>query len=353
MQILEGLPEALNGRFLRLAQPNTRVIELLVGLVRSFRVSNLSLQVIVLLLLKLADTIPAGPLDVGIDVHLDDSVLDSGVNLVLLRPGPTVEHKVDRLVLLALQLLLDVLLGVAEDVGPELNISRLVHSVNVSEGGRDGEHGVGDGSQGLVDLPDLVRLRVEGGVVNILVVHTVLLTTSDSELHLQQAVHLGHAGHVLDTELDVLVQRLLRQINHVRAEEGLSMLLEVLLISVQHSVKPGKELLGAVIRVENDRNSVMFGHQANMMGARDGSKDASLEGFLGVVQSLSSVELRSSVGELDHNRAVVLLGCLQHLVDTAGGNTVDRGNSESLVLGGLKEVLQRLASDNSRLDGVW
>ncbi len=53
-----------------------------------------------------------------------------------------------------LKLLLGVCLSVSEDLRSELNVSSLVHTVHVSEGRSDGEHGVGDGRQRLVDLPE-------------------------------------------------------------------------------------------------------------------------------------------------------------------------------------------------------
>ncbi len=43
-------------------------------------------------------------LDVGVDVHLDDTVLEGKLDLVLLRARATVEHEVDGLVLLGLLL---------------------------------------------------------------------------------------------------------------------------------------------------------------------------------------------------------------------------------------------------------
>jgi hypothetical protein len=40
------------------------------------------------------------------------------------------------------------------------------------------------------------------------------------------------------------------QVNHVRGEEGNAILLEELLILIEHAIEPGKELLGAVIGVD-------------------------------------------------------------------------------------------------------
>ena len=49
--------------------------------------------------------------------------------------------------------------------------------------------------------------------------------------------------------------------------------LEVFLVSLEHTVEPGKELLGAVVRVQNDRHAVVFGHQPGVLGAGNGAED--------------------------------------------------------------------------------
>ena len=62
----------------------------------------------------------------------------------------------------------------------EADVAGLVDTVDVAEAGGDGEVG-GDGREGVVDVPDVLGLGVERVVVNILVVDTVLLTTSDTD----------------------------------------------------------------------------------------------------------------------------------------------------------------------------
>lgn len=66
---------------------------------------------------------------------------------------------------LGLKLGVDVSLVLGEELGLELDVSRLVDTVDVSEGGGDGESG-GDGGERVVDLEDVLRLRVEGRVIN-------------------------------------------------------------------------------------------------------------------------------------------------------------------------------------------
>jgi hypothetical protein len=63
----------------------------------------------------------------------------------------------------------------------KLNISGLVDTVNVAEGGGYGEVG-GDWRQGLVDVEDVLRLGIKRVVVDILIVNTILFTASDTNL---------------------------------------------------------------------------------------------------------------------------------------------------------------------------
>jgi hypothetical protein len=93
--------------------------------------------------------------------------------------GSTVENQEDWLVLLCAYGILDKLLVLAEKLGVELDISRLVNSMDVTETGSDGEVW-GDWLKSLVDGKDVLGLSVERVVVNVLVVDTVLLTTSDT-----------------------------------------------------------------------------------------------------------------------------------------------------------------------------
>lgn len=51
------------------------------------------------------------------------------------------------------------------------------------------------------------------------------------------------------------------------------MLNEVLLVSIEHSVQPRKELLGAVIGVENNWDAVCWGNGADVVGRGDGAGD--------------------------------------------------------------------------------
>jgi hypothetical protein len=138
-------------------------------------------------------------------------------------------------------------------------------------------------------------LGIEGVVVDVLIVDAIFLTASDANFlrntsvlssrggkdtnphHLEPLLHGGSTLQVLGRGLDIPVDRLLRQINHVRAEERLSVFLEVFLVRVQHTIQPWQELLGAVIGVQNDGDTVDGGDGSDVVGA---SNRSSNRGFL-------------------------------------------------------------------------
>mmetsp|Transcript_37551 Transcript_37551/g.79809 ORF Transcript_37551/g.79809 Transcript_37551/m.79809 type:complete len:256 (+) Transcript_37551:758-1525(+) len=222
--------------------------------------------------------------------------------------------------------------------------------MHIAEGRSHGEVAVGHLFQGLIDLPDLLWLGVEVLRVGVLVVHPVFLAASDPQLHLERTTNLCHACQVLDAHLDVLLQRLLREVDHVRGEEGLTVQLEVALVGVEHAVQPGEEGFRAMIRVKDHRHTVLFSHRPHVVRTRDGACDAGMK--VGVVEALASVELRSTRGELNHDRRVELPSCLQASVDPRGGHTIHSRDRELLLFCPVKEILKSLPSDHSRVHAI-
>jgi len=125
-----------------------------------------------------------------------------------------VEDEEDWFILLGVDLPLDVLLVLFEKLRVQLNIARLIDAVHVAKTGGDGEIRA-DGAQSLVDLVDIFWLRVQASVVDGLVVDTIFLATSDANFHFEPLLHRRRALEVLGRGLDVPLNRLLAQINHV------------------------------------------------------------------------------------------------------------------------------------------
>mmetsp|Transcript_24628 Transcript_24628/g.61175 ORF Transcript_24628/g.61175 Transcript_24628/m.61175 type:complete len:369 (+) Transcript_24628:314-1420(+) len=292
VEVGEALLEPLDRRRLRGAQRHARVVFTFVRLVLALGVADLRLQVVVVLGLVLLDAVPVGPLRVGVNVHLDDAVRDRLLDVGDVGARAAVEDERDRLrALRQAELLGDVHLRVAQYLRVEPHVARRVDTMDVAKGGGDGELGV-DGGELLLDLPDLLRLGVEVLGVDVLVIDAVLLAAGDAQLHLQQHVELRHLLEVLGADLEVLVHRLLRQVDHVRREERLAMRGKVPLRRGEHAIEPRQQFLAAVVGVQYDGHAVLLGHGAHMEGARHGAGDRGLE--VGVVEALARVKLAAA-----------------------------------------------------------
>jgi hypothetical protein len=85
---------------------------------------------------------------------------------------------------------------------------------------------------------------------------TVLLASSYANFHLQPLLHGCSALKVLLGCLNVLLFRLLAEIDHVRGEQRLAVQLKVRFISIHHAVQPWQQLLGAVVGVKDNGNTL-------------------------------------------------------------------------------------------------
>lgn len=235
-----------------------------------------------------------------------------------------------------------------EELGAELDVAGLVDTVDVAEAGGDGEVG-GDGVEGLVDVVDVLGLGVEGVVVDGLVVDTVLLTTGDTDLHLDPLLHGSSALEVGGGGLDVVVNLLLGKVNHVGGEEGLAVGLEVGLVGVHHAIVPGEELLGAVVGVEDNGDVVGGGDGTDVVGGGNGTGDGGLLVLVG--HTLTGEVGSTAVGELEDDGRLGVTGGLERGDDGGRAGHVDGGDGELLLLGVLEESADIVADDDTGLAG--
>lgn len=302
-------------------EAHPRVVVLLVRLVVGLRVSDLSLEVVVVLGLVSADAIPESPLGIGINIHLDNSGTNGVLDVLNRRSGSSVEDKLHGLVVVRADLLLDVLLRVVQDQRLEVNISRGVNSVDISERGGAGEGTVLNLGELLVRVEDLLGLGVEAGRVDVSVVDTVLLSSGHTKLELEKNSNLGELLKVRLADADVLLEGLLGKVEHVRAEKRVALLGEVLLGGRKESIDPREPRLLAMVGVEYNRDIVKLGNLVNVLGSSNGSGDGGLVSIVG--EGLSGNELSSSLGKGDHDGSSVLSGGLHAGVDAVGTNNVD------------------------------
>ena len=79
---------------------------------------------------------------------------------------------------------------------------------------------------------------------------------------------------------------LFREIDHVGREERFSVFLEILLVLIEHTIEPWQQFLGAMVCVQDDRNSVNGRKCSDIMCCGDGPGNRST--LIGVGDTLSS-----------------------------------------------------------------
>ena len=95
----------------------------------------------------------------------------------------------------------------------------------------------------------------------------------ESAHHLQPLLHGSSSLEVLLGSGNVLVLLFLTEVNHVRGKQRLAVLLEVSLVFIEHAIQPRKQLLGAVVGVQDDGNSVCRSNAANVVCGGNGTVD--------------------------------------------------------------------------------
>jgi hypothetical protein len=318
---------------------------LLVGLVLAVGVADLAVDVFLLADHVVSDTLGVCVLKIGVEVDLDDTIADGVQEVLLAGTGSSVEDEEDGLLVLSLLLLLDVLLVLLEELRSELDVSGLVHTVDVTETGRNREVRR-DRRQTLVDVVDVLRLGVETVVVDILVVHTVFLTTSDTDLHLEPLLHGRGTLKVLGGGLNVLLDRLLGQIDHVAGEERSTILLEKCLVGIEHTVEPWQKLLGAVVGVEDDRDAVGGSDSTNVVSSCNRTSDRRL--LVLVADTLAGEVSSTTLADLEDDGRFGVTGSLKRRNDGRGGSHVNGGNGENLLLGVFEKLLDIICRERGR-----
>ena len=105
--------------------------------------------------------------------------------------------------------------------------------------------------------------------------------------------------------------------------EGLVVELEVALILIEETVEPGEKLLGAVVGVEDDGDTVGGGDAADVVGSGDTTGDG---GVLAIVaDTLTGEESSTTVGDLEDDGGLVVTGSLEGGNDDGGrGDVLNR-----------------------------
>jgi hypothetical protein len=211
VQGVHGLNDTVNHGNFSSTDEDTGIVVLLVGLLGTFGVTNLGLEVGLVLFVKVTETNPVSPLGIGINVHLDNTKAEGSGDFLFGGTGTTVEDKVDGLGVISLELFLDISLVLTQKFGVELDVTGSIDTVDVTESSGNGEE-VGDLGEATVDFPDIFGLSVKGRVVDIRVINTIFLTTGDTDFHLEETLHGSHTLEVLETDFNVFFHGIFREI---------------------------------------------------------------------------------------------------------------------------------------------
>src|ERR1700759_4866790 len=97
IQIFKCSLQTTDKTFFPFAEPYARIIKFLVRFFRAFRITQLGLQVWLILFIILLNTFPECPLQIGIEIHFDCTISNSFTNLILGRSAAAMKNKINRL----------------------------------------------------------------------------------------------------------------------------------------------------------------------------------------------------------------------------------------------------------------
>ena len=135
-------------------------------------------------------------------------------------------------------------------------------------------------------------------------------------------------------------------------EERDTVVLEPLLIGIEHAIEPWEELLGAVVGVEDNWDAVCWSNSADVVGSSNGTSDGSL--LVTVLDTLTGEVSRTALGDLEDDWGLGVTGGLERSDNSRGGGDVDSWNSKVLLLSVLEEGVDVVAVDDAGLlEDFW
>mmetsp|Transcript_158103 Transcript_158103/g.288213 ORF Transcript_158103/g.288213 Transcript_158103/m.288213 type:complete len:239 (-) Transcript_158103:245-961(-) len=219
--------------------------------------------------------------------------------------------------------------------------------MHVAKGSGNSESCIWDGAELFVGVPHLLRLCVQAGGVNVAVIHTIFFAAGHAELHLQEAIDLGHALQVLLADGHVFLQGLFRKVKHVGGKQRLSMFLEVSFVGLQHTLKPRQPALLAVICVKDHRDTIELCNLTHVHGTSNSAGNGC--SIICIVSSFAGNELTTTPGESDDDGTTVLLSSLHARVDGICTNNVRTWDRKLVLLCIVQQVHQCWTGHNTRL----
>ena len=320
-KVISGNLEALADTLLTLLQVGAGIVYLLV----THLTVNLEHAVDVLAHVE-NDGLGESVLGVGVDVHLNNAVGDSLTDVAKVGTGTTVEYETHVVAVL----LLNNGLTVAKDGGLELNSTRLVYAVYVTEG--SSKHELAYAVKGLVGLKHVSGRGVELLSGSAAGVNAVFLTTYNTDLDLENDTELSALCKELLGELKVLSHGKGGSVKHVGVEQGAFALSDALLALGKEGTKEAVNLVSlAVVGVQSNEYVVLLSEAMYSLSENDGADGGILHGSAGS-------ELATAQRNLDDAVRLSLSKSLEGAVDDLDGGHVDGRIGIALLLGRVKHL---------------
>jgi hypothetical protein len=94
--------------------------------------------------------------------------------------------------------------------------------------------------------------------------------------HLKPLLHWRSTLQVLGSSLDIELNLLLTQVNHMGREERLAVLFKISLVLIEKTIQPWQKLLGTVVGVQDNGDTVCRSDSSDVEGAGNTASDRGL-----------------------------------------------------------------------------
>src|SRR5258706_11288405 len=152
-------------------------------------IPQLGLKKRLVLLVKSMNTLPKCPLNIGVNIHLDDTITNGFTYGFRFRTRPSMKHKIDR-VLLRFEFLLNIILGILKYSRLKLHIAGFINTVNIAERGGDYKM-IAYLHQLFISISNFFGLGIQPCAFNSRIVNTVFFPTRHPKFNLQVHVQSG------------------------------------------------------------------------------------------------------------------------------------------------------------------
>ena len=279
-----------------------------------------------------SDRVGEGVLGIGVNVHLDNAVAQSLLNLLLLGARATMEDEIERLgTVLKTKLLHGNLLALIQNLRAQLHVARLVNAVDVTEGSGQQVAAFLTGAEGIDGLLEILRGGVE--VSAGLSLNAVLFAADNTNLNLENDIGVLCLLQQLLGDFQVLIDRDSGAVPHVGLEQRqLAAVYALLGEGDERAHVLIQNFLLAVVGVQRNVDAVVL-----CCFVREGS-ECLCTGNL-VLHGQAGTELGTAGGELDDAVGLSLGEAAECCVDGFGGGAVDGRECEAALLGGIEHLV--------------